>query len=579
MELFFWIYLCSAYISFVYGSDCVFPEEWRDRWHEGRRTEISAKSMSRKGTCIRRDGNKFFMLNKDATNRKCFTCLVFTQWHLNLLQYKESPCWYEQKFHHVCGLINGDTILHTLVRAPSSPPSLPRLPVTCPFHGSYTFSYTNGTMSNQQCDSPLSEVRACADESKFKFIFKKCNRIPGTHDRAMDFQCLASWENGDKYLYGSFSEPWMTSVDDYQYRCFMHSFYGTNGDMSMSADSTCQGLQSPTLGVITMKFSKDLNEPRGSCSFPDILVNRNKWRDLSGKWLLDVEQGLHVLRLKDRQPKGTMQYSEPTNLDASSTKLVIRCVEKTHHAETIKADVLRTDYVTYVTDDSCESGYQCVRLVKRDENILEMYLGERVNGTSINCRDKEFNDATKHLLIPDVNDSGQCSITRKGIYDYQDKASDCRGTVNIGCSTPNKITIDTKCPANKYNVKTEKVEILHCLYSWTVGAKTYIIIQNSGQRAKCLTFIDTEHGVELQSDDSCQSDRWTVTNQYLNYLLYNHPDPCIDDEIQADQNTSNERTDVEEHKDINAISSVQRTSFFLPTIVCNFLLFLLLRVR
>jgi hypothetical protein len=59
-------------------------------------------------------------------------------------------------------------------------------------------------------------------------------------------------------------------------------------------------------------------------------------------------------------------------------------------------------------------------------------------------------------LTADVNDSGQCSITRKGIYDYQDKASDCRGTVNIGCSTPNKITIDTKCPANKYNVKTEK---------------------------------------------------------------------------------------------------------------------------
>lgn len=37
----------------------------------------------------------------------------------------------------------------------------------------------------------------------------------------MDFQCLATWENGDKYLYGSFSQPWMTSVDDYQYRCFV----------------------------------------------------------------------------------------------------------------------------------------------------------------------------------------------------------------------------------------------------------------------------------------------------------------------------------------------------------------------
>ena len=36
----------------------------------------------------------------------------------------------------------------------------------------------------------------------------------------------------------------------------MHSFYGTSGDMSMSADPTCQGLQSPTLGVITMNFDK-----------------------------------------------------------------------------------------------------------------------------------------------------------------------------------------------------------------------------------------------------------------------------------------------------------------------------------
>ena len=36
----------------------------------------------------------------------------------------------------------------------------------------------------------------------------------------------------------------------------MHSFYGTTGDMSMSADATCQGLQSPSLGVLTMKLSK-----------------------------------------------------------------------------------------------------------------------------------------------------------------------------------------------------------------------------------------------------------------------------------------------------------------------------------
>ena len=28
--------------------------------------------------------------HRDSSNRKCFRCLVFTQWHPNLLQYKES---------------------------------------------------------------------------------------------------------------------------------------------------------------------------------------------------------------------------------------------------------------------------------------------------------------------------------------------------------------------------------------------------------------------------------------------------------------------------------------------------------
>lgn len=41
----------------------------------------------------------------------------------------------------------------------------------------------------------------------------------------LNFQCLATWDNGDKYLYGSFSEPWMTNEDEYSYRCFVSTFY------------------------------------------------------------------------------------------------------------------------------------------------------------------------------------------------------------------------------------------------------------------------------------------------------------------------------------------------------------------
>lgn len=100
-------------------------------------------------------------------------------------------------------------------------------------------------------------------------------------------------------------------------------------------------------------FFADLNQPRGACRFPDVLVNRKKWRDLSGKWVLEVESGLQVLRLKDRLSSAGIQYEDgPYGTDTAATKLVIKCVENTYEAQTKAADVLQTDYVTYVTDDN-----------------------------------------------------------------------------------------------------------------------------------------------------------------------------------------------------------------------------------
>lgn len=573
MDIIHWIILFLFHMYSVCGLDCTFPVEWRGRWHKNIRVDISKNSISRKGTCIQSHGNRYFMLNKDSSNRKCFRCLVFTQWHPNLLQYKESPCWYEESFDHVCNLITGDSTLHTLVKIPSSPQP-------CPFQGSYIFSYTNGTMSNVPCERPLSEVHSCADESRFKFVFKSCQGIPGTYDRELNFQCLATWDNGDKYLYGSFSEPWMTNEDEFSYRCFMHSFYGTNGDMSMSADPTCQGLQSPTLGVITMTFNKNLNEPRGSCRFPDVLINQNLWRDLSGNLRLEVDTGLQVLRLKNRSFKRSV-YHYGDSSSFSSTKLVMRCVEKTYEAESLGAHVSRTEYVTYVTNDTCDSGYQCVRLVRRDESVLELYLGTVIVGSSapVQCTEDHFEQSIKHILIPDVNDSGQCSIARKGIYAYQDKTFDCSGTVNIGCQTPNEIVVETTC--SKDADQFRKVNILNCVYSWVSDSKTYIIVQKPGQTAKCLTFRDTAFGVELQSDDSCQSDRWTVDNRYINYLLYTPAESCERRSIQSDgaanQASSLTISNKTMIKDYN--SSASRTTMLLSIILLQILISIYFVVR
>ena len=54
------------------------------------------------------------------------------------------------------------------------------IPEPCPFQGSYTFSYTNGSI---ECHQPPSQLRACADNTKFRFVYKKCNGIPETSNQ------------------------------------------------------------------------------------------------------------------------------------------------------------------------------------------------------------------------------------------------------------------------------------------------------------------------------------------------------------------------------------------------------------
>ncbi|KAL3869009.1 hypothetical protein ACJMK2_041744 [Sinanodonta woodiana] len=455
----------------LYGSECMFPMQWRGTWYQSRTIiDISINSISRKGTCLQKDGNRFLMLNN--------------------------------------------------VSEP------------CPFQGSYTFTYANATMTNLQCTHPVSDIRACADESKFKFIFKHCPGVPGTHDQVLDFQCLATWVNGEKFMYGLFTEPWMTQ-DEYRYRCFMHSFYGSSGDMSMSADATCQGLQNPTLGAVSMSFSR-VSWPRSTCTFPRYLANQNKWRDLSGRIRLEVESGLQVLRLKERLPLGTMMYKDGSAVAVS--KLVLRCVQSV--GESISG--LIADFFIYYTNDSCVSGYQCLRIIKRDENVIELYVGDSLNSTDANCDSRQFEMSTKYVMIPDVNTSVACSASQKGIYQYMDKASDCTGMVDIGCTHADEIVIETICPLIK-----KSVSILQCLQSWRLDGKAFLITQQPGQQdspAMCLTLIETEFGMEVQADNYCEGDRWTVKKKFLNYLLYTPPDGCpLKRDIQSDQSIESDR--------------------------------------
>ena len=73
------------------------------------------------------------------------------------------------------------------------------------------------------------------------------------------------------------------------------------------------------------------------------------------------------------------------------------------------------------------------------------------------------------FFTADVNDSGQCSIARKGIYAYQDKTFDCSGTVNIGCQTPNEIIVETTCSKDADQFRKGKCDVLQIFHPGIVS--------------------------------------------------------------------------------------------------------------
>ena len=67
-------------------------------------------------------------------------------------------------------------------------------PIACPFHGAYHFRYNRD--SNRMCTSSTSYVRRCANDSKLRLTFGRCNNIEATDDEGIyRLQCTL-WIGG-----------------------------------------------------------------------------------------------------------------------------------------------------------------------------------------------------------------------------------------------------------------------------------------------------------------------------------------------------------------------------------------------
>ncbi|OWF42130.1 uncharacterized protein LOC110461527 [Mizuhopecten yessoensis] len=510
MDISEWIILTSSLITIATASSCVFPVEWRGRWNQDTygELEITDRQISRKGTCSKKDGDKYLIADRSSS---CYRCMVITKRADNILQYKESLCFGGNSIESVCEKINGDATLHTIVRVPS-------VPVPCPFQGYHEFSYSNSTTTNNHCKWPVSQIHACADDSKFKFIYKHCNGMSETYDRVLDFQCLATWVNGEKYLYGKFTHPYNPDVP--QYRCFMHSFYGGNGDMSMTVDGTCQGLQSPSVGFTTMKLQRDFEGtiwPTPQCRFPEFFHRRKHWRDMSGRFVIEVDEGLQIFRVKDKSVTSPdmVVYSEGSY--RSDMKMVVRCidnVDSSHRHE--------REFMAHVTDDACVSGYRCLRLVKREPKVLELYISTQLGSRHEACSDSSFDNGEKHVLIPAGLEATNCPTD--GDFSFIDKTTDCTGRFKIGCTSKTGMVVEKKCPFNR-----QSVEFMDCLLDFKKDGTHYVIVQRPKdihKRATCLAFRDTEGGIDVKEDSECGAKRSVVRNSAIHYVLFKPSNEC-----------------------------------------------------
>ncbi|CAL1529840.1 unnamed protein product [Lymnaea stagnalis] len=481
---------------------CSFPQSWRGKWFQNGvgEIEVSNVNITNHGHCVSHDGNnKYLLLNRV---KLCYQCLVLTSKHHNLLQYKQSYCVNTDTIQEVCDMITGDFPLYTMIKVSGSP-------IPCPFQGHFEFYYTNG--SENLCSNPVSSINACADTSRFNFHYKKCPLISNTNDKVQSFQCLATWDSGgDSYLYGRFTGPQLTTRES-QYRCFMYSVYSSGGTMSMTADATCQGLQSPSLGNNVFKLYHKVDKwPQARCVFPDIFGSVSEWRDVNSRQKFMVNKradGFKVTEILD--PDFVIKDKDVR----AETKLKVTCIGEVDSASAGQTKV--KEILTYVTDDHCESSYRCVRFTLRTNKVVELQISHPTDQVEYSCRSSLFQGVKKHVLLP--LDAPPKACPMKGIYNYAHRRNGCTGRLEIGCSRDSEIVVDTKCAGG------EKADILQCYANWTEASDRFYVIaglvDDLRKAADCLVYRVTANGHELEADTDCGSDRVHLMGHPVEFLI------------------------------------------------------------
>ncbi|XP_064625050.1 uncharacterized protein LOC135486291 isoform X2 [Lineus longissimus] len=483
---------------------CSFPEEWRGMWYQNGlgSVNLTQHTITKKGTCYTSQDNKYVVYDKQGG---CYRCLVITPQHWNVLQYKESFCLNSANRgapHGLCDRILRDyNVLFTLIREPSKP-------VACPFHGSYFFSYQNNSVP---CSTPISQVDECASNTRVMFHFRQCENAEYSKNLDLDFHCLATWKSGQNYMIGHFQGRGLRNNKDMQYRCFMYEAIANKVHMAMSADASCMGLVEPRDGPLTMFLERDVQKfATINYQFPEWLWRRDtKWHDLSGKYTYHLDKDKQVIRISYQAEPG----------DEKEVIEAIRCYEIDQVTTTD-----RLFQAVSFTSRGCETKFQCVRILQRNDDIAEFHRGKMVEKQSSACLEDNFTGGIKQLLIPSKIRGSKCPYDGRYTIDVAKGSPTCttKNTFTSGCGILQQLRVEITCPPIT-------AASLVCLSKWSQNTTTYMIARRTGggKLANCFSFRRLSNQMILFSlDVDCNMGAPLLLNQHVHFALRKDPGNC-----------------------------------------------------
>jgi len=472
----------------IFADVCQFPAHWAGSWFQKGVPDairIINGNISEKGICRESNGDKFLIENR---NEKCVRCMVINEKHVNVLQYKETYYCHpinsnKLSLEQLCSEINGDAPLLSLFRLETSP-------VSCPFTGPFTFSYSRGP---GECRDPISTIDSCTDTAHLLFKFQACADVYGSESRVEELECFADWKEGSvRYLVGKMHHR-SAKTDEDKFRCFVFekSKDDSGYSIAQSGDATCDGLLSPTEGSRTMKITKATRAtPR--CHFPKWLTSHKHWKTLDGLQLYDFGFSRN---------NNSFRVFNITNGEIVRQTMCI-------HDELGQSnnDDAFSQFTVHFTS-GCESGFVCMRIYKRGTHVIEIQTGNPASQVSDACGPHNFRLQTaRYLTLTTVSpETKECpfdgiyAVVPGGTERPMSPSSDrnlfiCseQSSLNARCKSLDHMQLQSRCSFN------DATRNFRCHGGWEENGTHFLIAYSNEDKLQyCLTY-NREHENQLQ---------------------------------------------------------------------------------